>query len=85
MYVGNLSYDATDQDLQELFETFGSVIDVFIAKNRESNRPRGFAFVTMSQSEEMNAAIEALNGRKFLGRALTVNEARPREERRGSF
>lgn len=81
MYVGNLSYDATDSDIRELFEAHGEVADVFIVKDRESGRPRGFAFVTMGSPEEMNAAIEGLNGEEFLGRALTINEARPREER----
>ncbi|MFP4260774.1 MAG: RNA recognition motif domain-containing protein [Opitutales bacterium] len=81
MYVGNLSYDATDQDLRELFEAHGTVTDVFIVKDRESGRARGFAFVSMGTPEEMNAAIEGLNGEEFLGRALTINEARPREER----
>ena len=81
MYVGNLSYDATDSDLRELFEAHGTVSDVFIVKDRESGRPRGFAFVSMETPEEMNAAIEGLNGGEFAGRALTINEARPREER----
>jgi RNA recognition motif-containing protein len=81
MYVGNLSYDATDGDLRELFEAHGTVSDVFIVKDRESGRPRGFAFVSMETPEEMTAAIEGLNGEEFLGRALTINEARPREER----
>ena len=81
MYVGNLSYDATDGDLRELFEAHGTVTDVFIVKDRESGRPRGFAFVSMETPEEMNAAIEGLNGEEFLGRNLTINEARPREER----
>jgi RNA recognition motif-containing protein len=81
MYVGNLSYDATDSDIRELFEAHGTVSDVFIVKDRESGRPRGFAFVSMETPEEMNAAIEALNGEEFAGRALTINEARPREER----
>lgn len=81
MYVGNLSYDATDSDIRELFEAHGTVSDVFIVKDRESGRPRGFAFVSMGTPEEMNAAIEGLNGEEFLGRALAINEARPREER----
>lgn len=81
MYVGNLSYDATDSDLRELFGAHGNVTDVFIVKDRESNRPRGFAFVSMETPEEMNAAIEGLNGEEFLGRAITINEARPREDR----
>ena len=81
MYVGNLPYDATDNDLREHFEAHGEVTDVFILKDRESGRSRGFAFVTMGSPEEMNAALEGLNGEEFLGRALTINEARPREER----
>ena len=81
MYVGNLSYDATDGDIRELFEAHGTVTDVFIVKDRESGRPRGFAFVSMETPEMMTAAIEGLNGEEFLGRALTINEARPREER----
>lgn len=83
MYVGNLSFDATQEDIEELFSAHGTVKDVFILKDRESGRPRGFAFVSMETPEEMNAAIEALNGEAFLGRDLTVNEARPREERSG--
>lgn len=81
MYVGNLSYDANDGEIRELFEAHGTVADVFIVKDRESGRPRGFAFVTMGSPEEMNAAIEGLNGADFMGRNLTINEARPREER----
>ncbi|MGB0743335.1 MAG: RNA recognition motif domain-containing protein [Opitutales bacterium] len=81
MYVGNLSYDVSDGDLRELFEAHGTVTDVFIVKDRESGRPRGFAFVSMETPEMMTAAIEGLNGEEFLGRALTINEARPREER----
>ena len=69
MYVGNLSYDTTDTDLRELFEAHGTVTDVFIVKDRESGRARGFAFVTMEAPEQMNAVIEALNGEEFLGRA----------------
>lgn len=83
MYVGNLSFDATEEDLEGLFSAQGSVKDVFILKDRESGRPRGFAFVSMETPEEMNAAIEALNGEEYMGRNLTVNEARPREERGG--
>ncbi|ADE54214.1 RNP-1 like RNA-binding protein [Coraliomargarita akajimensis DSM 45221] len=83
MYVGNLSFDATQEDLEGLFSAHGTVTDVFILKDRESGRPRGFAFVSMETPEEMNAAIEALNGEEFMGRNLTINEARPREERGG--
>lgn len=83
LYVGNLSYDSTQEDIQALFETYGAVSDVFIVKDRESGRPRGFAFVTMETKESMLAAIEALNGKEFMGRELAINEARPREERGG--
>ena len=81
MYVGNLSYDVTQEELQALFEAHGAVSDVFIVKDRESGRPRGFAFVTMEEKSAMDAAIEALNGEEFMGRNLAINEARPREDR----
>lgn len=81
MYVGNLSYDVTQEELQALFEAHGAVSDVFIVKDRESGRPRGFAFVTMQEKSAMDAAMEALNGSEFMGRNLAINEARPREER----
>ena len=83
MYVGNLSFDASFEDIKSLFEAHGGVEDVFIVKDRESGRPRGFAFVTMETKESMDTAIEALNGEEFLGRPLVINEARPREERSG--
>jgi len=79
MYVGNLAWDATTQDLTELFSQHGEVSDVHIPTDRDSGRPRGFAFVTMGSKGEMNQAIEALDGTEFLGRDLRVNEARPRE------
>ena len=81
MYVGNLSYDVTQEELQALFEAHGAVSDVFIVKDRESGRPRGFAFVTMAEKSAMDAAIEARNGADFMGRNLAINVARPREER----
>ena len=83
MYVGNLSFDASFEDIKSLFEAHGGVEDVFIVKDRESGRPRGFAFVTMETKEGMDKATEALNGEEFLGRPLVINEARPREERSG--
>jgi len=83
MYVGNLSFDASFEDIKGLFEAHGGVEDVFIVKDRESGRPRGFAFVTMETKEGMDTAIEALNGEEFMGRPLVINEARPREERSG--
>ncbi|MEN3940237.1 RNA-binding protein [Prosthecobacter sp. SYSU 5D2] len=81
MYVGNLPFSATDVDLRDLFSQFGGVTDVFLPMDRESGRPRGFAFVSMDTPEAMTAAIEGLNGKDFGGRSLTINEARPKEER----
>lgn len=83
MYVGNLPFDATEQDLRDLFESHGEVTEVFIPTDRESGRPRGFAFVTMNSTDSMNAAISALNGQECQGRALVVNEARPQENAGG--
>ncbi|TDU68001.1 RNA recognition motif-containing protein [Prosthecobacter fusiformis] len=81
MYVGNLPFSATDVDLRDLFAQFGGVTDVFLPMDRESGRPRGFAFVSMDTPEAMTAAITGLNGKDFGGRSLTINEARPKEER----
>ena len=81
MYVGNLPFAAQEQDVRELFSQYGGVTEVFLPMDRESGRPRGFAFVTMDSAEAMNAAINAQNGQEFLGRKLAINEARPREER----
>ena len=81
MYVGNLAFDAGFDEIKSLFEPHGGVEDVFIVKDRESDRPRGFAFVTMDTKESMEAAINALYGEEFMGRPLVINEARPREER----
>lgn len=81
MYVGNLPFSTTELDLRELFSQFGDVTDVHLPTDRESGRPRGFAFVTMGTPEAMTAAINELNGKEFQGRNLTINEARPREER----
>jgi cold-inducible RNA-binding protein len=83
MYVGNLSFDSSEQDLRELFGTHGGVSEVFMPMDRETSRPRGFAFVTMDSTEAMNAAIAAINGQAFQGRPLTVNEARPQESNGG--
>lgn len=85
MYVGNLPFAAQEQDVRELFSQYGGVTEVFLPMDRESGRPRGFAFVTMDSPEAMNAAINAQNGQEFLGRKLAINEARPREERPGGF
>lgn len=83
MYVGNLSFNATEQDLRDLFGSHGEVTEVFIPTDRESGRPRGFAFVTMESTDAMNDAIEALNGNEFQGRALVVNEAKPQSNTGG--
>jgi len=81
LYVGNLSFQTTENDLEELFEPFGKVADVGLVTDRATGRSRGFAFVTMGSAAEGEAAIAALGGKDFQGRDLTVNEARPREDR----
>jgi len=81
LYVGNLSFDTTENDLQELFEQYGKVAEVGLVTDRTTARSRGFAFVTMGSTAEGQAAIDALEGKEFAGRKLTVNEARPREDR----
>ena len=80
IYVGNLSRDATEDDLQEAFAAFGQVTSATIIKDKFTGDSRGFGFVEMSNSTEANSAIEGLNGTELKGRALTVNEARPRVE-----
>ena len=81
IYVGNLAYDATEADIQQAFEVHGAVSSVSIVKDRETGRSRGFAFVEMPNDEEANTAIERVNLSEIAGRSVTVNEARPREER----
>lgn len=81
LYVGNLSFDTTENDLQDLFQQYGPVGEVNLITDRMSGRSRGFAFVTMGSPEGAQAAIQALAGKEYQGRALTVNEARPREDR----
>ncbi len=83
LYVGNLSYSATEEELQDLFAQAGTVKSVTIVKDRETGRARGFAFVEMETEAEAQKAISVLNGANFMERALTVNLARPREERGG--
>lgn len=78
IYVGNLSYNTTQDSLEERFGAYGKVDEVAIIMDRETGRPRGFAFVTMSNAGEASQAIEALNGVELDGRTLTVNEARPK-------
>jgi RNA recognition motif-containing protein len=81
MYVGNLSFDTSESDLRALCEQNGLVTDIHLPIDRTTNRPRGFAFVTMETAEGMKSAISNMNGKPLGGRLLTVNEARPREER----
>jgi cold-inducible RNA-binding protein len=83
IYVGNMSYDTTEDDLREAFAAFGDVTSVSVIMDRETGRPRGFAFIEMSSDEEGKAAIEGLNLQKVGGRNVTVNEARPRDDRGG--
>ena len=81
LFVGNLSFKTTENDLQDAFAAHGTVVEANLMMDRVTGRPRGFAFVTMSSPEEAQKAIAALNGKEMDGRALTVNVARPREER----
>src|SRR5271163_4798006 len=83
LYVGNLSFDITENDLRDMMAQHGPVNEVSVIMDKVTGRARGFAFVTMNTQEAATAAIAALNGKEFQGRALTVNEARPREERTG--
>ena len=81
LYVGNLSFDITEGELRKLFTPFGTVTSCNLIMDRMTERPRGFAFVEMSSSDEATKAINDLNGKEVGGRALVVNEARPREDR----
>ncbi len=81
LFVGNLSFDTTENDLQDAFAAYGTVTEANLMMDRMTNRPRGFAFVTMSTPDEAQKAITGLHGRDLGGRALTVNVAKPREER----
>ena len=81
LYVGNLSFQTTERDLNELFAQHGTVTETNLIMDRETNRPRGFGFVTMSSAEEGQRAIDALHGQNHDGRDLTVNEAKPMEAR----
>ena len=81
LYVGNLSYNTTENQLQDLFSQHGPVTSVDLIMDKFSGRPRGFGFVTMESKEAAEAAVQALNGKNVDGRDLTVNEARPREDR----
>lgn len=83
LFVGNLSFNTTENDLQDTFAAHGTVLEANLMMDRVSGRPRGFGFVTMGTQEEAQKAIDALNGASIDGRALTVNVAKPREERSG--
>ena len=84
LYVGNLSFDATEDDVRNAFSAFGEVSSVHMVTDRDTGRPRGFGFVEMADSDAADQAINSLNGSQLSGRALTVNEARPRPERRAA-
>jgi RNA recognition motif-containing protein len=81
IYVGNISYSTTEQDLEQTFGEFGEVTDARVIRYADSGRSKGFAFVTMENDAEAQAAIDALNEKELQGRNIRVNEARPREER----
>jgi RNA recognition motif-containing protein len=83
LYVGNMSFKTSEDELRSAFGQYGTVSDVYIAMDKMTNRPRGFAFVTMNTPEEAKLAAEKMNGTDLGGRALTVNEARPKEEGAG--
>ena len=83
LFVGNLSFNTTENDLQDAFAAHGTVVEANLMMDRMTGKPRGFGFITMSTPEEAQKAIDSLNGTELDGRALTVNIARPREERSG--
>ena len=83
LFVGNLSFNTTENDLQDAFAAHGTVVEANLLMDRVTGKPRGFGFITMSTPEEAQKAIDSLNGTELDGRALTVNIARPREERAG--
>lgn len=85
LYVGNLAYAVRDEDLQQSFAQFGTVTSAKVMMDRETGRSKGFGFVEMGSDAEAQAAINGMNGQSLSGRALVVNEARPREERPGGF
>jgi RNA recognition motif-containing protein len=84
LYVGNLSFESTEEDVRQAFSAFGEVSSVHVVTDRDTGRPRGFGFVEMADSDAAEQAIQSLNGSQLSGRALTVNEARPRPERRAA-
>ena len=84
LYVGNLAFGVSDSDLQQMFGAHGAVQSAQVIMDRDTGRSKGFGFVEMGSDQEAQAAIAAMNGKDFEGRALTVNEAKPREDRGGS-
>lgn len=84
IYVGNLSYDATEEDLKEVFAEYGAVKYISLPLDRQTGRMRGFAFVEMTSDDQETKAIESLDGAELMGRSLRVNKARPREDNRKS-
>ena len=80
LYVGNLSFDVGEKELEELFTSYGEVVSANLITDRQTGRPRGFGFVEMGQADDAKKAIEALDGKEFKGRNLTVNVAKPRNE-----
>ena len=84
IYVGNLSYEATEEDLRQEFEAFGEVTSVSIITDRDSGRPKGFGFIEMAVQAEAEAAIAGINGKTLKERTIVVNESRPRTDNRGS-
>ena len=83
LFVGNLDFNVTENDLQDAFAAHGTVVEANVVTDRTTGRPRGFGFVTMNSPEEAQKAIDAMNGKTLGGRALSVNVAKPREERSG--
>jgi len=81
LFVGNLSWDATDNDLKDIFSKFGELSEVTVLKERDTNRSKGFGFVTFANDSEADTAVNEMHGKEYMGRNLTVNEARPREDR----
>jgi cold-inducible RNA-binding protein len=80
LYVGNLSFNTAEKDLEDLFSSYGEVVSANVITDRQTGRPRGFGFVEMKNQEDAQKAIEALDGKEFMGRNLTVNIAKPRNE-----
>lgn len=85
IYVGNISYQTTEDDLRSAFESFGAIERISVVTDRDTGQPRGFAFVEMAEQDSAEKAIAQLNGSDLQGRAITVNEARPKPARGGGF